>query len=70
MSGRAVRVVPRLALTVGEAAASLGVSEDFLQEHIAQELRWVRRGRKKLVSISELEKWLDRNAALTLGDAA
>jgi excisionase family DNA binding protein len=57
---------PRLALTVTEAAAALGVSDDFFHEHIAPELRWVRRGRRKLVSVRELETWLDRTAVLTL----
>jgi excisionase family DNA binding protein len=57
---------PRLALTVAEAAQSLGVSPDFFAEHVAGELRIVRRGRKKLVAVRELEAWLARSAALTL----
>ncbi len=56
----------RLALTVTEAAQALGVSDDFLREHIAPELRWVRRGRRKLVAVAELERWLEREAARTL----
>jgi excisionase family DNA binding protein len=55
--------VPRLALTAMEAAASLGVSHDFFREHIAPELRWARRGRKKLVSVRELERWLEAESA-------
>lgn len=58
--------VPRLALSPDEAAASLGVSRDFLDEHIAGELRWVRRGRRKFVAVRELERWLDQAAARTL----
>lgn len=46
-----------------EAPAALGVSHDFFREHIAAELRWVRRGRKKLVFVSELERWGQENAA-------
>jgi hypothetical protein len=57
---------PRLALGPDEAAQAIGVSRDFLDEHIAPELRWVRRGRRKLVSIRELEQWLERSAARTL----
>jgi hypothetical protein len=57
---------PRLALSVAEACAALGVSWDFWQEHIAPEVRVVRRGRRKLVSVAELERWLDRNAELLL----
>jgi excisionase family DNA binding protein len=56
----------RLALSVTEAAEALGVSPDFFAEHIASELRIVRRGRRKLIAIRELEAWLDRSAARTL----
>jgi hypothetical protein len=42
---------------------------DFFREHIAGELRWVRRGRKKLVSVRELEGWLDENAARVFDEA-
>ena len=58
--------VPRLALGPDEAAAALGVSRDYLDEHIGSELRWVRRGRRKLVAVVELERWLERSAARTL----
>jgi hypothetical protein len=60
--------VPRLAYTAMEAPIVLGVSDDFFRQHIAGELRWVRRGSKKLVSVRELEAWLDREAARTLGE--
>jgi hypothetical protein len=56
----------RLALSPDEAAAALGVSRDYLDEHIAPELRWIRRGRRKFVAVKELERWLDREAARTL----
>jgi excisionase family DNA binding protein len=55
----------RLALSPNEAAASLGVSRDYLDQHIAPELRWIRRGRRKLVAIKELERWLEQAAART-----
>lgn len=57
----------RLALSPSEAADALGVSRDFFDEHVAPELRLVRRGRKVLVAVSELERWLARASALTLG---
>jgi hypothetical protein len=57
---------PRLALSVTEAAEALGVSPDFFAEHIAPELRVVRRGRRKLIAVRELEARLDRSAARTL----
>jgi hypothetical protein len=58
--------VPRLALSKAEAAEAIGCSVDFLEEHVMPDLRLVRRGRKVLVPIRELEKWLDRSAARTL----
>ena len=64
------REVPRLALSADEAAAALGVSRDFLDEHIASELRWIRRGRRKLVALRELERWLTESARRPLEDEA
>jgi hypothetical protein len=49
---------PRLALSVAEAAAAVGVSSDFFRDHVLPELRVVRRGRLKLVAVAELERWL------------
>ena len=54
--------IPRLALTPAEAAASIGVGPDFFDTNVAPELRIVRRGRKRLVPIAELERWLMENA--------
>jgi excisionase family DNA binding protein len=64
------RSISRLALTAAEAAEAIGVSEDFFAEHVAAELRFVRRGRKKLVSVRELERWLDENAARVFDEAS
>jgi hypothetical protein len=64
-----VQPVPRLALRPDQAADALGVSRDYFDEHIASDLRWVRRGRCKLVAVRELEAWLERSAARTLGGA-
>ena len=49
-----------------EAAEAFGVSPDFFAEHVAPELRVVRRGRKKLIAVYELEAWLDRSAGRAL----
>jgi len=57
---------PRLALTITEAAASIGVSDDFMREHVLNDLRVIRVGRKQLVSITEIERWLKNHEALTL----
>ncbi len=52
----------RLALSPDEAAAVLGVSRDYFDKHVIGELRVVRRGRRILVALAELERWLDRSA--------
>ena len=41
----------------------LGVSRDYLDQHVLAELRIVRRGRRILIALSELERWLERSAA-------
>jgi hypothetical protein len=41
------------------------VSRDYFDEHILGELRVVRRGRRILIPLVELERWLDRAAAMT-----
>ncbi len=56
----------RLALSPDEAAAVLGVSRDYLDEHILDELRIVRRGRRILIALLEIERWLDRNATVRM----
>jgi excisionase family DNA binding protein len=53
---------PRTALTINEACESLGVGWDLFHESIEPELRVVRIGRRKLIPVSELQAWLDRNA--------
>lgn len=70
MSDLHLQPVPRLALRVEEAAAALGISDDFFRDQVAPELRWVRRNRVKLVAVSELQSWLDQNGQRTLGEAA
>lgn len=66
MSARPASPLPRLALSPDEAAAALGVSRDYFDEHVAHELRIVRRGRRKLIPVRELERWLEAAAAMTL----
>jgi hypothetical protein len=51
----------RLAVGPAEAAAALGVGLTFFAESIAPDLRIVRRGRRILVPVSELVRWLERN---------
>jgi hypothetical protein len=58
----------RLAYSRGEAAEALGVSIDFFDRHIAHEVRVVRRGRRRLYPVRELQIWLEQSASLALGD--
>jgi excisionase family DNA binding protein len=53
---------PRIALSVEEACQSLGCSWDFFAEHVAPSLRVVRRGRRKLIAVEELQRWMRDNA--------
>jgi excisionase family DNA binding protein len=53
---------PALALSVEQAAQSLGVSWDTWHEHIEPDVRIVRLGRRKLVPVTELQRWLDDHA--------
>lgn len=58
------RALPRLSVKPDEAAEMLGVSRDYLDEHIKPELRIIRRGAKTiLIPVAELERWLEKSAA-------
>jgi excisionase family DNA binding protein len=61
--GTSGTTVPPLALSPDEAAEALSVSRDFFDEHVMPELRVVRLGRRRLVPVAELHRWLDRSAA-------
>lgn len=58
------RAIPVLALSKQEAAEALGVSVNFFEAEIAHELRMVRRGRRRLVPVREIERWLSEQADL------
>lgn len=60
--------IPRIALTPPEAAAAIGVGPDFFDANVAPELRLIRRGRKRLVPVSELERWTAENASRALSE--
>ena len=53
---------PALALSVEQACASLSVSWDTWRAHVEPDIRIVRIGRRKLVPVIELEKWLAAHA--------
>ena len=54
---------PALALNVEQACAALGVSWDTWRT-IEPEIRVVRLGRRKLISVSELQRWLDEHGEM------
>ena len=59
--------IPRVALTVPEAAASLGVSASHFKRHVQPSLRLIRSGSCRMVPVAELERWTQENATLAGG---
>jgi hypothetical protein len=58
------RAVPRVTLTIPEAAAALGVGESTFRSYILPGLRTVRPSpRVVLIGLRELERWIDSNQA-------
>ena len=53
---------PRLTLSINEAANALGVSRDHLERHILNDLRVIYSGRRRLIPITELQRWAEREA--------
>lgn len=68
MARKLATSIPRIALTPPEAAAAIGVGPDFFEANVAPELRLIRRGRKRLVPVVELERWTTENADRALGE--
>jgi hypothetical protein len=60
------RVVPRLALTPAESAEALGIGLTTFKQKVQPQLRIVRAGKLRMIPVSELERWLDENAEMTL----
>jgi excisionase family DNA binding protein len=58
--------IPRITLSREEAATALGMSLDSFERHVQSELRLIRRGRLRLVPVSELERWAEQAAERTL----
>jgi excisionase family DNA binding protein len=58
---------PLLAVGPEAAAGMLDVSRDHLEKHILGELRYIRRGRRILIPVAELNHWLERNAGRAVG---
>jgi hypothetical protein len=56
----------RLAYTKSEAATALSMSVDSFERYVQPDLRLIRQGRMIRIPHSELERWIERNAARTL----
>ena len=59
-------LVPRVALTIEEAALAIGMSKRSFERHVLPDLRVVRLGRIRLIAISELERWANATGEKTL----
>lgn len=57
-----ISAIPRIALSRGEAARALGISLDSFERHVQSDLRLIRRGRLRLVPVTELQRWADEQA--------
>lgn len=60
--------IPRFALTPAEAAASIGVGPDFFDANVRPRLRLIREGRKVLVPVVELERWVEQTASTPIAE--
>lgn len=68
MAKKLATTVPRIALTPPEAAAAIGVGPDFFDANVAPELRLIQRGRKRLVPVAELERWVAEAAGRSVAE--
>lgn len=65
---KAERTIPVLALSIEDCTVALGCGWDFFNEHVAPDLKIVRRGRRKLIAVTELQRWLDEHGERVLDD--
>lgn len=56
------RPVPRLALRPDEAAEAIGLGRSAFYERVLPELRVVYAGRARLIPVTEIERWLEKEA--------
>lgn len=54
---------PRLSLNIAESCACLGVSEAVFKASVLPQIKVVTLGRRVLVPTTELQRWLDAQAA-------
>jgi excisionase family DNA binding protein len=65
MNAKTSPITPALALTVEQACAALSVSYETWRQHIEPGMRIVRIGRRKLIAVTEIQRWLDANSETT-----
>jgi hypothetical protein len=63
-----VAPVPRFALTIEEAAASLGYSESTFKRYVLPHVQVIRKGSTRAIPVPELERWARENAAIAGGE--
>ena len=56
------RPIQRLAYRPDEAAIALGMGRSQFYTEVLPELRCVYRGRTRLIPVTELERWLEKEA--------
>jgi hypothetical protein len=61
-----LQAVPRIALTREQAASALAMSVDSFERHVQPTLRMIRKGRLRLVPVSELSRWANQAAEMTV----
>lgn len=62
--------IPRIALTLPEAAAAVGMSPSSFERYVKPHVRTIRKGKLVQVPTRELERWVAENADYTIGPAA
>ena len=65
MNGITVSIAP-VAVSRETAARLLDMSVDSFERHVQPEIRIVRRGRLRVIPVSELQRWAERNAEAVL----
>jgi hypothetical protein len=66
MNTAVVISTPPIAVTREVAAEMVGMSVDSFERYVQPEIRLIRRGKLRLVPITELERWADGAAEKTL----
>jgi hypothetical protein len=61
-------VLAPIAVSRADAAQALGMSLDSFERFVQPDIRIIRRGRLRLVPVSELQRWATENAERLLDD--